>query len=70
MIQVKGHLSSAHRQWPMTPSTVLGTALEATGACLSVMATIAQISPVLYTQEVISLAKSILSMFQVGKEHQ
>ncbi|KAJ7792305.1 hypothetical protein B0H14DRAFT_2624052 [Mycena olivaceomarginata] len=63
-IQVKGHLSSAHRQWPMTPSTVLGTALEATGACLSVMATVAQISPVPYTQEVISLAESILSAIQ------
>ncbi|KAJ7780053.1 hypothetical protein DFH07DRAFT_793565 [Mycena maculata] len=54
----------------MAPSThALGTALEATVTCLSLMAGVAQLAPVPYAQQLISLAASILNAIQQIQEN-
>jgi hypothetical protein len=58
-----------HRPFGMAKSAAIGTAMEATGAFLSVMANVMQTVPVPYVQSVVLLAESILQTSQVSMEN-
>ncbi|KAJ7147711.1 hypothetical protein C8R43DRAFT_1129624 [Mycena crocata] len=54
---------------PSGTCNALGTALEAAGNCLAFAASVAQFTPVPYTQQLISLAVAILSTIQRAKDN-